>query len=130
LEAASSPGDHSYTTGSYQIRAVDPPLATATTGSRSAIIPVSSGDQTLTAAPAPEVFDFSDVRFGNDTIVGFDPTQDAIRLGNGQAGGFAAVQADMSATAGGTLIALDASRSIMLSGVAAASLAASNFRFG
>jgi len=100
-------------------------------GIAASIILVADGDQILTATADPEVFDFSDLSFGNDTIVGFDPAQDAIRLGgSSQAGSFATVQADMSATAGGTLITLDASRSITLSGVSPTSLAASNFRFG
>jgi hypothetical protein len=90
---------------------------------------VSSGDQTLTAGATPEVFDFSDLTFGNDTIVGFDPTRDAIRLSSSLADSFAAVQSDMSKAAGGTLIALDPMHSIMLSGVASASLTAANFRF-
>ena len=42
---------------------------------------------------------------------------------------FAVVQNDISATAGGTLIALDPTHSITLNGVAPASLTAANFTF-
>jgi hypothetical protein len=81
-------------------------------------------------APAPaDVFDFSDVSFGADTIVGFDPTRDAIRIATGQAGSYAAIQADISSAGGGTLITLDANRSIILNGVAPTSLTTTNFHF-
>jgi hypothetical protein len=141
LVAASSPSDATYTTGNYQIRssvAAPAPAATTLSGAQSdqggnqgfTIIPAAGGDQTLTAGPKPEIFDFSSLGFGNDTIVGFDPAQDALRLGSGLAQNFATVSADMSVTpAGGTLIALDKTHSIILSGVSPSSLGATNFRF-
>jgi hypothetical protein len=83
----------------------------------------------LTAQPAPETFDFGGWMFGKAEITGFDPTQDAVLLNSSLVGGFASVAADMSAVGGSTLITFDASRSLMLDGVAPASLGAANFRF-
>jgi hypothetical protein len=93
------------------------------------IISVSGGDQTLTADTSPEIFDFSSLSVGNDTIVGFDPTQDTIRLSSSLAGSFAAVQSDTSSTVGGTVITLDPTRSITLSSINPADLTPTNFRF-
>jgi hypothetical protein len=92
-------------------------------------VTISGGDQTVTATGQPEVFDFSSLDFGNDTIVGFDPARDAIRLSSSLADSLATLQSDMSATAAGTLITLDKTHSIALSGVAPNSLTAANFRF-
>jgi autotransporter passenger strand-loop-strand repeat protein len=138
LVAQSSPSDGTYTTGNYQIRssvtsAPSPAIAlSADKSSQTAptIVPLASGDQTLTATPGPEIFDFGSLAFGKDTIVGFNPAQDLLRLSSSLAGDFATASADMSETAtGGTLIALDRTHSITLDGVAPASLSAANFHF-
>jgi hypothetical protein len=84
----------------------------------------TSGDASLSAAQGPTAFLFSDVAFGQDTISGFDPSQDAIVLGHAQAPGFA-----VSADAAGTLVTLNPSQSIQLNGVSPAALHPSNFQF-
>jgi hypothetical protein len=87
------------------------------------------GSQTLTAQPSVfNLFAFDHVAFGHDTIAGFDPSRDAIELSSAQAANFAAVQGEMTASGGGTLITLSPSQSIFVQGVAPASLTASNFR--
>jgi VCBS repeat-containing protein/probable HAF family extracellular repeat protein len=96
-------------------------------GTNQILIP--NGDLSLTATSGPDVFDFSSVQFGSDTITGFDPAQDSIKLSQTLAADFATVQADMSSVAGGTLMTFDASRSITLSGVSSSSLIATNFQF-
>jgi hypothetical protein len=98
-------------------------------GSGFTILAVPGGNQSLTALTGPEEFDFSSLAFGNDTIAGFNPAQDAIRLNHTQVDSFAGVQADMTSAGGGTVITFDASHSITLNGVASAALIASNFRF-
>jgi len=90
---------------------------------------IPNGDVAITGTGGPQVFDFSSVQYGNAMIGGFDPTQATIKLNNGVAADFTAVQSDMSSINVGTLITLDASRSIMLPGVAPASLSAGNFQF-
>jgi hypothetical protein len=87
---------------------------------------VPDGNTTVPFQSAPEVFDFSNLSFGNDTIAGFDPTQDALRLNETQVNSLTVVRNDMFATAGGIFIALDATHSITLNGVAPASLTAAN----
>jgi chitinase len=91
-----------------------------------ATITVPDGNTTVPFQSAPEVFDFSNLSFGNDTIAGFDPTQDALRLNETQVNSLTVVRNDMFATAGGIFIALDATHSITLNGVAPASLTAAN----
>jgi hypothetical protein len=93
------------------------------------VLAAPSGNQSLPAPTSPEEFDFSSLAFGNDTIVGFDPAQDAIRLNHTQVNSFAGVQADMTSAGGGTVITFDASHSITLNSVASVALIASNFRF-
>lgn len=94
------------------------------------VVTIPNGDQVLSARGNPEIFDFSHVSLGIDTIGGFDPTRDAIRLGSGEASDFATVRSDMRSDAGGTLIALGANHTITLTGIDPASLSAANFRFG
>jgi len=102
-------------------------LSSVQPGAGFTLLAVPSGNQSLTALATPEEFDFSSIAFGNDTIAGFDPTRDAIRLNHTQAANFASL--NLSTVAGGTLIAFDATHSIALNGIAQASLAAANFRF-
>jgi hypothetical protein len=93
-----------------------------------ATVTASAGDATLSAAAGPTQFLFSDVAFGQDTIQGFDPTQDAIVLSHAQAADAATVLADASATGAGTLITLNPAQSILLQGAAPASLHQNNFQ--
>jgi hypothetical protein len=90
------------------------------------VLAVPSGDQNLTALTTPEVFDFTSVNFGHDTIVGFDPTKDAIRLSSSLASSFVA---EMANGGNGTLITFGATHSLTLAGVDPASLSPANFRF-
>jgi hypothetical protein len=94
-----------------------------------AAIPAGSGDQTLAAAAGPTSFLFNNATFGNDTILGFDPSQDAILLSRTQAPDFPSVLANASPSGSGTLIALGPSHSILLNGVPLSSLHANNFQF-
>jgi FG-GAP-like repeat len=66
---------------------------------------------------------------GLETISGFDPRQDILELSKVNFGTFAAVQANIAATAGGALLSLDGSSSLLLSGVAPGQLNAANFVF-
>ena len=88
----------------------------------------TSANDTLAATPTtPDEFVFTNVSAGDHTITGFDVRQDIIELSRAVFGGFAAVQAATSAATGGTLIHLGASSSLLLAGVDASSLLASNF---
>ena len=93
-----------------------------------ATVTASAGDATLSAAAGPTQFLFSDVAFGQDTIQGFDPTQDAVVLGHAQAPDAATLLADAAATGAGTLVTLSPAQSILLQGVAPSSLHPNNFR--
>jgi hypothetical protein len=87
-----------------------------------------AGNASLSAAPGPTAFQFSDVAFGQDTITGFDPSQDAIVLSHAQAPSVSAVLADASATAAGSLITLNANQSVLLSGIVPTALHPNNFQ--
>ena len=93
------------------------------------MVEAPAGNATLTAIPGPELFDFSAGTFGNDTVVGFNDAQDTIELSQILAASFGAIQADSQSTGGGTLITLDATHSIILSGLSPSSLVAANFQF-
>jgi hypothetical protein len=103
----------------------------AAVGSAGAFIAITapSGDAILNAAPAPTEFVFNNVNFGRDTILGFDPSQDAIVLDHTQLTDFSAATAHASATGAGTLIALGPTQSIALNGVPLSSLNPSNLQF-
>ncbi|MBV9828887.1 MAG: hypothetical protein JO001_24955 [Alphaproteobacteria bacterium] len=94
-----------------------------------ATITPSTGNATVAASAGPEVFDFTSIAFGYDTITGFNAAQDTIALTQARAENFATLEANITGINGGALITLDASHSILLSGVAPSSLAAPNFRF-
>ena len=93
------------------------------------IATVTDGDLLLSAQKNPEAFDFSGWSFGNDTILGFDPTQDAIRLSHTLAGDFSTVQSRISSVGNGTVIAFDTSRSLTLDNITPRSLTLANFHF-
>ena len=87
----------------------------------------ASAGETLAATPAPDEFVFTSFAEGAHTIAGFNPTQDMIELNGARFGSFAAVQAATTSTVAGALIQLDSSSSLLLAGVGAGSLHASNF---
>jgi hypothetical protein len=90
-----------------------------------------AADETLTATPTlREEFVFTDFAAGAHTISGFNTVQDVVELSSALFADFAAVQAATTATAGGALIALDHSSSLLLAGVDPTSLHASNFVLG
>ena len=93
------------------------------------VIIAGPGDATLTATQGiPTLFDFTSFGFGNDTIVGFDPSRDTIELPHALVANITTLlQQETTATAGGALITLNASQSIALSGIAPTSLGQTNF---
>ena len=84
------------------------------------------GDAVLTATRSPDLFVFGDIGFGNDTIAGFDPSCDTVRLSHSQVADLDALHKATADVAGGTLITLGSSQSIMISGVASSSLGPGN----
>ena len=102
--------------------------ASGSAGGFSAVA-AGGGDLTLAAAAGPTAFLFSGAPFGNDTILGFDASQDAIVLSRAQAPDLPTVLADASQTGSGAVIALGPTQSILLGGVALSSLHPSNFQF-
>jgi hypothetical protein len=96
-------------------------------------VPAASAVTSYTAQPqVPTLFDFTNLTFGNDTIAGFDPTRDTITLPHAVVTDLATLNNETTTTAAGsTLIALNPSQSITITGVAKGSLdfaTASNFR--
>ncbi|HEV8679644.1 MAG TPA: hypothetical protein VGQ90_09740 [Stellaceae bacterium] len=92
-------------------------------------IVAGAGSTTLNvAAGTPTLFDFTNLAFGNDTIVGFDPFLDTIELPDALVANLATLlQEGVSAAGGGTLIAVNPSQSILLSGIAPTSIGQTNF---
>ena len=84
-----------------------------------------------TAAPATgaAVFGFGPGIFGQNVITGFNPAKDVLQLDHTQFPTLAAVLADVSQTAGSSVITLDPVDSITLRGIPAASLVPADFRF-
>ena len=94
------------------------------------MLTAGTGDATLTAdTETPTLFDFGDIAFGNDTIAGFDPTRDTIQLPHTLAADLTTLNSETTSLAGGSLITLNPSQSILINGVAPANLGAANFRF-
>ena len=88
----------------------------------------TSANETLAATPAtPEEFVFTSFAAGSHTISGFNPMQDMIEFSKAQFASFADVQAATSAISGGAMINLGNGSSLLLPGVDAGSLHASNF---
>jgi hypothetical protein len=88
------------------------------------------GDTTLTALPqTPTLFTFAAVAFGNDVVNGFDPTRDTIALSHTEVATFADLQNHMASVNNGTLISLDPTQSIQISGIAPSGLSPHNFIF-
>jgi WD40 repeat protein len=88
----------------------------------------AAADETLAATPTtPDQFVFTNFAAGAHTIAGFSATQDLIQFTTAQFADFAAVQAATTATADGAVITLGNASSLLLPGVDARSLHASNF---
>jgi len=88
----------------------------------------AAANETLTATPTtPDEFVFTGAAVGAHTIAGFNVTQDVIELPGAQFANFAAVQSAISATSGGAVINLGNATSLLLAGVDATTLHASNF---
>ena len=86
------------------------------------------GSGSLTALPGvPTLFVFNDLTLGADTIVGFDPTRDTIRLPQALAGDVSTLLNATTEVAGGALISLNPAQSILISGLNPANLNAANF---
>jgi hypothetical protein len=84
------------------------------------------GDAVLTATRSPDLFVFGDIAFGNDTIVGFDPAQDTVRLSHSRVADLDALRNATTDLGGGTLITLGTGQSVMINGVASSSLGPGN----
>ena len=69
---------------------------------------------------------FGDIAFGNDTIVGFDPARDTVRLSHNRVADLDALRSETADVGGGTLIALGNGQSITIAGVASSSLGPGN----
>ena len=89
---------------------------------------VGAPGDTLNAGHSADTFIFPP-GFGNETIKNFNAAQDIIDLPQSVFANFAAVAADLHASAGNTVITLDANDAITLSHIAVADLHAQNFHF-
>ncbi|KJC47758.1 hypothetical protein UP09_09085 [Bradyrhizobium sp. LTSP885] len=120
---------------------VDPPAggAVAAVGGTAAANPgpttsqtivADASNQTLTGTGASNNFAFDFTGIGHDTVTNFHPAADTLQFGGGI---FANAQAALNAAQddghGNTVITLDASDAIILSGVAKAQLHAADFHF-
>ena len=108
-----NPGPAWHTIGSDDMHFIN---ATSTTG-------------TLAATSQADEFVLTSHVIGLETISGFDASQDILELSKAHFTSFADVQAHSAASAGGALIALDSSSSLLLSGVTLGQLHATNFVF-
>jgi len=88
----------------------------------------TAANETLTAAAAtPDEFVFTNYAAGAHTIAGFNPVQDMIEFSSAQFTSYADVQSAMSSVAGGVAINLGNNSTLLLPGVDAQALHASNF---
>ena len=83
----------------------------------------------LAATSQPDEFVLTSHMTGLETISGFDPRQDVLELSKANFAAFADVQANFVASAGGALLALDGSSSLLLAGVTPGQLHGTNFAF-
>lgn len=113
--------------GSTQSSIQDQLAANGSAGGYTTIAAPDGSTVLSASAGTPTQFDFTNLGFGNDTISGFDPKNDAIMLPASLAPSFAAVQADMTSGQGNTLITFNAGQSIFLTGVPQSALTAANF---
>ncbi|WP_426437758.1 nidogen-like domain-containing protein [Bradyrhizobium genosp. P] len=116
------------------VNIVDPPASGDKAGvdpeATSQTIVANVPNQTLTGTGASNNFAFDFTGIGHDTVTNFHPTTDTLQFGSGI---FANAQAALTAAHddghGNTVITLDASDAIVLSGVAKAQLHAADFHF-
>jgi hypothetical protein len=87
----------------------------------------AAGETLAATPPAPDEFVFNSFAAGAHTITGFDPLHDEIAFSSSEFGSYAAVEAATSAVAGGSMINLGGSSTLLLPGVDPAALHASNF---
>jgi hypothetical protein len=71
---------------------------------------------------------FGDIAFGNDTIAGFDPARDTIQIAHARVADLTTLANDTTAFGTGTLITINSSQSIQLTGIAPTSLGPANFQ--
>ncbi|HTV90644.1 MAG TPA: hypothetical protein VME41_16630, partial [Stellaceae bacterium] len=102
-------------------------LSNGSAGGYTTVIAGAGSANLSAAAGAPTLFNVTDPEFGNDTITGFNPTQDAFQLSNSTVADYTAVAADETASDGGTLITFNSEQSIFISGVAPSALSSANF---
>jgi hypothetical protein len=92
-------------------------------------VTAATGDAALTAPPlTPTLFVFGDIAFGNDTIAGFDPARDTIQIAHARVADLTTLANDTTAFGTGTLITINSSQSIQLTGIAPTSLGPANFQ--
>ena len=89
----------------------------------------ASGTAPLDGTILPDEFVLTSYTAGSHAINGFDPSQDIIELSKATFASFADVQANTSTSAGGALINLDGSSTLLISGIAPGQLHAANFAF-
>ena len=87
-------------------------------------------DTVLQGTGTPDVFDLTGDNGALTQILMFDPRQDIIELPSSMIPDFTTLTHDITATAGGAFISLDATHSILVIGTAPESLQAANFTFG
>jgi hypothetical protein len=109
----SNPGPSWHTIGSDDMHFINAALSTGT----------------LAATSQADEFVLTNPMAGSETISGFDPKQDILELSKVNFGSFADVQQNSVAFAGGTLLALDSSRLLLLSDAAPGQLHSTNFVF-
>ena len=87
------------------------------------------GNDLLSASGESDLFVIGPGQSGFDTILGFDPAHDILRLGASAASSFADVQANIGGAGPGAYIRLANGGAVNLIGVDPGSLHASNFNF-
>ena len=92
-------------------------------------ITAATGDAALSAPPlTPTLFVFGDIAFGHDTIAGFDPLRDTIQIAHARVANLTTLNTDTTASGAGTLITINPSQSIQLTGIPPTNLGPANFQ--
>lgn len=117
-------------TGASQAGLESALLSNGSTGGYTTVA-APSADATLSAQPGTAtLFVFDDIGFGTDTIVGFDPSRDAIQLPHTLVGDYATLQNEtLSLQDGSSMIVLNPSQAIVIDGVSPGALSPTNFHF-
>ena len=89
----------------------------------------ATGNATLAATSEDDAFVFTAFAAGAHAIAGFNPAHDLVEFALANFANFAAVQAQSTASGGGTLIALGGGDQLLVQGVAPGALGAGDFRF-